>query len=69
MAYDTLYRRAKARAAMEGISLSRFLEISLKNPLNQDEKQPGYWAGWARNMPRPSKEAVAEVRCYARSGQ
>ena len=58
---DDLFRRAKAQAALMGISLGRFLEESLERMLQDDSKKPGYWSEWAQAQPMVSREAAKSL--------
>ena len=58
---DDLFRRAKAQAALMGISLGRFLEESLELMLQDNSKEQGYWVKWAQALPGVSREAAKSL--------
>ncbi len=59
---DDLLRRAKARAALRGQPLSRFLETSLERALREDEPPACSWAEWAAGLPKVSRGAAKGLR-------
>lgn len=59
---DELVRRAKARSALRGQSLSRYMEDSLERSLREDEKEQATVAGWLAALPRVSKAATKDLR-------
>jgi len=58
---DDLVRRAKSRAALAGIPLSRFVEESLAASLAVAEGDGRSVAAWARDLPDVSSEALGEL--------
>jgi hypothetical protein len=58
---DDVLRRAKARAALLGQPLSRFIEASLERALREGEPDTRSWATWAAELPAISPEAIAEL--------
>ena len=56
-----LFRRAKAQAALRGISLGRFLEESLERMLQDNSKEQGFWSEWAQAQPGLSREAAKSL--------
>ena len=58
---DELVRRAKARAALRGQPLSRYVEESLERSLNEDEDSPSSIEEWVNKLPRLSKQACEEL--------
>ncbi len=58
---DDLYRRAKARAALQGKTLGRFLEESLERMLLDNPVDAESWSEWAANLPALSPEAVRDL--------
>ncbi len=59
---DDLVRRAKARAALRGQSLSRYLEESLERALREDEKAHVTVAEWIDALPKISKSAARDLK-------
>lgn len=58
---DDLVRRAKARAALRGQPLSRYMEESLERALKQDEQSSGTVADWIATLPKISKTATNDL--------
>ena len=58
---DDVLRRAKARAALRGEPLSRFIEVSLERVLREEEPDSSSWADWALSLPAVSREAIVEL--------
>jgi len=58
---DDLYRRAKARAALQGKTLGRFLEESLERMLQDSSNDAGSWFEWAESLPAISEEAAQDL--------
>lgn len=54
---DELVRRAKARAALRGQPLSRYVEESLERSLKEDEDPLSSIEEWVNKLPRLSKQA------------
>lgn len=59
---DDLVRRAKARAALRGQPLSRYVEESLERTLKEDEKSPATVTEWIDSLPRISKAAAKDLK-------
>jgi hypothetical protein len=59
---DELVRRAKARAALRGQPLSRYMEESLERSLREDEKEPATVAEWLTALPKVSKSATKDLK-------
>jgi hypothetical protein len=59
---DELVRRAKARAALRGQALSRYMEESLERSLREDEKEPATAAVWLSALPKVSQAATKELK-------
>ena len=59
---DDLFRRAKARAALQGKSLSRFLEESLERMLQESADDTVSWPIWAAELPALSEGAARDLR-------
>ena len=59
--HDELVRRAKARAALRGQPLSRYVEESLERSLNEDEDSAISIEEWVNKLPRLSKQACQEL--------
>jgi SOS-response transcriptional repressor LexA len=59
---DDLVRRAKARAALRGQPLSRYMEESLERSLKEDEKAPATVSEWIDSLPRISKSAASDLK-------
>lgn len=59
---DDLVRRAKARAALRGQPLSRYMEESLERSLKEDEKTPATVSEWIDSLPRISKTAAKDLK-------
>lgn len=58
---DDLYRKAKARAALQGKTLGRFLEESLERMLQEGSNDAGSWFEWAESLPGISEEAAQDL--------
>ena len=58
---DGLYRKAKARAALRGMSLGRFLEESLERMLRNSPDEEVSWSDWAAALPEISKKAAQDL--------
>lgn len=58
---DDLFLRAKAKAALAGISLGRFLESSFERTLQEDSVSGRNWGDWARSLPSISREAAEDL--------
>ena len=56
---EDLYRKAKAQAALQGKSLSKFLEESLEKMLSLDAET--CVADWAAELPKLSPQAFHEL--------
>jgi len=63
---DVLVRRAKSRAALEGCSLSRFMEACLEKGLQEPE--PQCVGDWLHLLPDTPESARAEVEDHIRGG-
>jgi len=59
---DDLVRRAKARAALRGQSLSRYMEESLERALKEDEKAPATVMEWIDSLPSISNSAAHDLK-------
>ncbi len=59
---EDLFRRAKAHAALKGITLGRFLEESLEHTLNDTGSKEISWSDWAKHLPSVSLEASNELK-------
>lgn len=58
---DDIFRRAKARAALAGKSLSRYLEEALDRVLQEEEPDTRSWIEWAENLPPVSATALEDM--------
>ncbi len=58
---DDIFRRAKARAALAGKPLSRYLEEALDRVLQDDEPDTRSWAEWAQQLPTVSATAAQDL--------
>jgi len=58
---DDIFRRAKARAALVGKPLSRYLEDALDRVLQDDEPDTRSWADWAEALPPVSATAAEDL--------
>ena len=56
-----LYRNAKARAALDGKSLGRFLEESLERMLRNGAEEEVSWSDWAAALPEISQKAAQDL--------
>ena len=59
---DDLYRKAKARAALQGKSLGRFLEESLERMLQEKPDGGTSWAEWAASLGEISAQAAQDLK-------
>lgn len=64
---DELVRRAKARAALRGQPLSRYVEESLERSLNEDEDSSSSIEEWVNKLPRLSNQACEELNSVLES--
>lgn len=55
---DPLFRRAKATAAVRGISLKNFISNAVEQSLNAGQKD---WRGVLENLPRVDKETTEQI--------
>ncbi len=58
---DDVLRRAKARAALRGEPLSRFIEVSIERSLREEEPDSSSWADWALSLPPVLSESIVEL--------
>lgn len=58
---DELVRRAKARAALRGQPLSRYVEESLERALKEDEASSSNVSDWLDSLPSISKQASRDL--------
>ena len=58
---DDLLRRLKARAALRGESLGRYMEASLERALQEDENESEAPADWIGRLPSVSAEALEDL--------
>ncbi len=56
---DPLFRRAKATAAVRGITLKRFISKAVENSLEAEQKD---WRAVLRDLPRVDKETLEIIR-------
>ncbi len=59
---DDLVRRAKARAALCGQPMSRFVEESLERALRTADTKAATAGSWLDELPRGSRAAAREAR-------
>ena len=58
---DDVLRRAKARAALRGKPLSRFIEVSIEHALREEEPDSSSWADWALSLPPVSSKSIVAL--------
>lgn len=58
---DDVIRRAKARAALRGQPLARYIEEGLEQRLQKEEAQPIGMGDWLLGLPNVSKAASKEL--------
>ena len=58
---DDIFRRAKARAALAGKPLSRYLEEALVRVLQEEEPDTRSWVEWAEALPTVSATAIEDL--------
>ena len=58
---DDIVRRAKARAALKGQSLARYVEEGIAQRLDAEESQPINFNQWMNTLPKLPKAAVREL--------
>lgn len=63
---DELVRKAKSRAALRGLTLSRYMETCLEKSLQ--EKESACVGDWLHTLPDVPDGAVEEVEAIIRSG-
>lgn len=63
---DTLVRKAKSRAALEGRTLSRFMEMCLEKELKTS--RPERVGDWLHSLPKTPKSAQQDVEARIRAG-
>ncbi len=56
-----LLRRAKARAALRGQPLARYMEECLEQRLERDESRAGSLGQWIDSLPKVSAAAVVDL--------
>lgn len=64
---DDLVRRAKARAALRGQPLARYIEEGLEQRLEIDEARPVTAGSWLDELPVVPDEASAEMERITRA--
>lgn len=55
---DPIFRRAKATAAVRGITLKSFISKAVEQSLNAEQKD---WRAVLENLPRVDKETTEEI--------
>lgn len=64
---DDLVRRAKARAALRGQPLARYVEEGLEQRLLEDEARTNTAEGWLNTLPQvPAEAAQALDRAFSK---
>ncbi len=63
---DTIVRKAKARAALQGVSLSRYMEKSLEDSLKA--REPGCVGDWIHSLPETPRGATKEISARIKEG-
>lgn len=58
---DDLVRRAKARAALRGQPLARYIEEGIEHRLIAEESEPTRLVDWLDTLPKVSATAVNEL--------
>lgn len=58
---EGVLRRAKARAALRGEPLARFLEESVERRLEEEEAPSDSSAEWLESLPKVSSQASADL--------
>jgi hypothetical protein len=58
---DDIFRQAKARAALKGQSLGKFLEQGLRRMLDETGEAPAQASSWIRQLPSVSAAAAADL--------
>lgn len=58
---DDLVRRAKARAALRGQPLARYIEEGIEQRLEQEEAQPALVGQWLDSLPEVPESAVESL--------
>lgn len=58
---DDVIRRAKARAALRGQPLARYIEEGLEARLMKEEAQPIGMGEWLKGLPKVSKAAAKDL--------
>jgi hypothetical protein len=58
---DDLVRRAKARAALKGQPLARYIEEGIEQRLEHDEAQPILLGTWIETLPKVPRAATREL--------
>ncbi len=64
---DDLLRRLKARAALRGQPLSRYMEETLERSLQKEEEHSQSVAAWVEDLPPVSPEALEEFESVVAS--
>ena len=64
---DDLLRRLKARAALRGQPLSRYMEETLERSLREEEEHTQTVEDWVENLPPVSTEALKEFESVVAS--
>ncbi|MEM6912251.1 MAG: hypothetical protein AAF555_11815 [Verrucomicrobiota bacterium] len=58
---DDLLRRAKARAALQGEPLARYIERGLEERLEREEALPSSVGKWLESLPKVSSSAASDL--------
>jgi hypothetical protein len=58
---DDLVRRAKARAALRGQPLARYVEEGLERRLIEEESRTSTIQCWLENLPEVPSEAISDL--------
>ena len=58
---DDLVRRAKARAALRGQPLARYIEEGLEQRLEAEEARTGSLGDWLTALPKVSRAAATQL--------
>lgn len=58
---DATFRNAKAKAALEGITLGRFVEESLKKAMQSEHSSKKNIKQWLQNLPDVPKAATLDL--------
>ena len=64
---DDLLRKLKARAALRGQPLSRYMEEALERSLQEEDEHSGSVGNWVESLPQVSRAALNDLEAHLAS--